>query len=93
MSIVTVKSDYILKANSVYYNLKENETIFAKEAMVINHAKCILVRNEELEDFMIDGIYVRVYRNSNGYDMHFDGHVLSITVYEKQIVDFVLKRS
>lgn len=93
MSIVTVKSDYILKANSVYYNLKENETVFEREAMVINHAKCILVRNEELEDFMIDGIYVRVYRNSSGYDMHFDGYLLSITVYEKQIVDFVLKRA
>ena len=93
MSIVTAKTDYIIKANSVYLNLEEYEKVFRLEAMIMNHIKCLLVRNEALEDFMIDGVYVSVYGHNDEYDLYFHDYVISITVYEKQIVDFVIKRN
>lgn len=93
MSIVTAKTDYIIKANSVYLNLEEYEKVFRLEALIINHIKCLLVRNETLDDFMIDGVYVSVYGHNDEYDLYFHDYVISITVYEKQIVDFVIKRN
>lgn len=71
-------------------NLEEYEDIFAQEAEVMSYAKYTLLRNEELDDFFIDGIYVSVYENSDGYELYFNGHVLNIEIFDKQIVDFDL---
>ena len=93
MAIVAVKSDYIVKANEVYCNLREAEETFAKEAAVIGYTKCILARNEELHSFEIGGIAVDVYETHNGYDLYFEGYVLTLIVYERQIIDYSLVRS
>ena len=92
MTLIAAKSDYLYKANEVYYNLKEYENTFASEAKAISYAKCILLRNEELEDFYIDGLYVSVYQTSKGYELLFNGYVTEIEVYDKQIVDFRTKK-
>lgn len=90
MSVVSLKSDYIFKANSVYSNLLEVEEQFEKQAYVLSYVKCILLREEELEDFYINGISVSVYQTSNGYELYYEGKTLDIEVYNKQIIDFKL---
>ena len=92
MSIVTAKIDYLNKANEVYLNLREFESVFEKEAQVISEAKCILAKEQELYDFQAGRIDVRVYRNSRGYELYFDEYVLTLTVHENEIVDFEMKR-
>ena len=81
MAIVAVKSDYIVKANEVYCNLREAEETFAKEAAVIGYVKCVLARNEELHSFEIGGIAVDVYETHNGYDLYFGGKKLEKGAY------------
>ena len=92
MSIMAAKIDHLNKANEVYLNLKESENVFEKEARVITKAKCILLKEQGLTDFSAGNMDVRVYRNRDGYELYFDGYVLVLAVYEKQIVDFEMKR-
>ena len=88
MSLIAAKSDYIFKADQVYRNLREFEESFESEAQVINYAKCVLIRKEELEDFYVNGISVSVYENHDGYELHYLDFVMDISVYEDQIIAF-----
>ena len=90
VTLISMKSEFILAADNVYLNLRENEKTFASEAAVISRAKCMLMRNEPLEDFYANGIYVRVYGDNGIYELYYQGYRLEIYVYEKQIVDFYL---
>ena len=92
MALIAVKSDYIEKANLAYSNLKEHEEIFELEAQILSYAKCCLLRNEELDDFYTYGTSVYVYQTSNGYELCFDDYQMYIEVYDKQIVDFSVRR-
>ena len=88
MSVIAIKSDYIEKANEAYCNLEEYQHIFEKEAYVISYAKCLLLQQNDLQDFYINGIGVNVYKHSNGYELYFDNYVIDIDVYDKQIVNY-----
>lgn len=88
-----MKNDYIIAGNEVYSNLKEYETVLAREAHILDYVKCVLLREETLEDFYTYGTYVFVYEVTNGYTLYFDDYRLDIEVYEKQIVSTNLERS
>lgn len=75
-----------------YTNLQEAEEIFALQAQVIDYAKCVLMRNDVLEDYYVFGTYVSVYKNTNGYDLYFDDYHLSLDIYGKQIIDYKMER-
>ncbi len=92
LSIIAAKSDYIAKADEVYHNLREFEEQFESEAQVINYAKCVLIRKEELEDFNIGGINVTVYQDHDGYVLHYLDYVMNLSVYEDQIIAFNVHR-
>ena len=91
ISLIASKSDYIIKADQVYRNLEEYEEIFEAEAEVIDTFKCMLARTEEISDFCTDGICVSVYRNGNDYELFFLDYEMSVSVYEKQIIDFKVR--
>ena len=93
MSLIAIKSDYIIKADQVYKNLIEDEECFYYEAHVIDVFKCMLARKEEIDDFFFDGIRVNVYQSGEGYDLYYLQYRLSLSVYEDRIVDFVLQHS
>lgn len=88
MSVIAAKSDYIYSANTIYSNLRKNEETFAKEAYVLSYVKCALLRNEELDDFYINGISVAVSNISGGYNLRFSSYSMDIEVSDKQIIDF-----
>lgn len=92
MSIIAMKSEYISCANKVYNNLQEVENIFEKEAYVLSYVKCLLLKEEELDDFYINGINVNAYEISNGYELCFDGIVMNIETYDKQIINFEISK-
>ena len=92
ISLIAAKSDYIEKASETYENLREFEEIFEVEAAVIDSFKCMLARDEEIEDFVTDGIYVAVYMSNEGYELHFLDYRMRITTYERQIIDFQTER-
>lgn len=92
MSVILAKSDYLQSANNVYYNLQENERLFELEANVINYVKCSLLRNEEIDDFYVNGIYVETYETNNGYELCFDDYVMNIEIYDKQIIYFDIRK-
>lgn len=71
-------------------NLNDFHEFFLDEALIINHVKCNLLRNEDIEDFYINENYINVYKNSEGYDIYYKNRRISITVYEKMIVDMVV---
>lgn len=91
--IIAAKSEYIYCANTTYSNLREYEEVFSLEANIINHAKCSLLRNEELDDFYACGTYVSVYGNGNNYNLYFDQYHMEIETYDKQIVNFKTERN
>lgn len=92
MSVIAAKSEYIYSANSAYSNLQEYEEIFEKEASVISYLKCALLRNDDIDDFYVNGIGVNVYETSSGYELYFDSYVMDVDVYDKQIIDFEVRR-
>ena len=92
MALIAAKSDYIYKANMAYANLQDHEQVFEMEAQVLSYVKCVLLRNEDLDDFYIYGSVVSVYQTSNGYELYFDDYKMNIDVYDKQIVDFSVRR-
>lgn len=91
MSIVALKSDYIISANKAYANLEESESLFEEEVYVLSYIKCALLREEEIDDYYINGIYVSVYDTNNGYELCFNGYKLDIEIYDKQIIDINLR--
>ena len=92
MSLIAAKSDYIYSANTAFSNLQECEEIFELEANVISYFKCMLLRNDEIDDFYINGIYVSVYETPDGYELYFDSYEMNIDVYDKQIINFEVRR-
>lgn len=92
LKMILCKSDYLYNANSVYENLRYYEEIFAMEAKAISHAECMLANGLELEDFNVDGIHVRVYRKSDGYDLYYDGYCMIVETHEKEIIGFRLMK-
>ena len=88
ISLIAMKSDYIIKADQVYANLEKFEEVFEAEAIVIDRVKCLLARNEEIDDFCSEGICVNVYRKGNCYELFFLDYQMSLLVCEKQIIDF-----
>lgn len=93
MSLIALKSEYIICANQVYYNLLEAQEIYRLEANVLNYAKCFLANNEYLKSFETQGYNVIVYDNGKGYDLYVDGYCISLVTYEKQILSFNIKNS
>lgn len=92
MSLIALKSDYVYKANNVYINLKEYEDIFRLQAQVLTYAKCYLIQNDGLNDFIVDGIHVDVYGDNNHYELYFDDYYMKIDVYERLIIDYSISR-
>lgn len=92
LSVIAAKSDYLYKANEVYYNLHEYEDTFNYEVQILSYVKCMLLKSEELSDFDIDGTYVTVYETSSGYELLFDEYTMDIEVYDKQIIDFSISK-
>lgn len=88
ITLILAKSDYIYTANSVYINLDESDTNFADRVKVISYFKTILLLNEEILDFSIDGIYVDVEEYDGGYYLSFNNELLNISVIDRVIVDY-----
>lgn len=87
IAIVSLKADYIYKANMAYENLIEYEELFFKEASIINYVKCALLQEKELDDFNINGINVYVFRKADRYILEFDSKHMEISVFDKQVVN------
>ena len=83
-----MKSDYIVTANKVYYNLEQARSIFAMEAYVIGYARCRILTDGDLDDFTVNGYDVRVLLNGEGYDLYVNGYHVRLTVYDRQIIAF-----
>ena len=92
MSLIAAKADYVYKADTVYKKLEEFEELFETETHILTYAKCTLVKEMELDDFSAGGVYVSVYNSRNGYDLYFMNYVMEIDVYEKQIVNFSVRK-
>ena len=90
MNLVTVMAEYVTVANGTYADLEQMAESFARDAQIIEHAKCLLLRNGELSDFTAGGTAVGVFRTFDGYELHYDGMVMALSVEERQIIGFVL---
>lgn len=82
------KSDFISKANNVFYLLKSYELSFEKEAKIINNVKCLLLQNKEIEDFYVDGNCVNVENIGDSYLLFYDSYMFELKVQDKRIINF-----
>lgn len=87
-SIVMSKADFITKTNKVYENLISFEDNFENEALILNYVKCVLLHYEDISDFTVNGVYVSVYVDSNGYDLFYENKRMHLEVYDRQIIDY-----
>ncbi len=92
LSLIALKSDYIAKADQVYGNLEEFELLFEQEALIIDHMKCLLARNEEIGDFCAGSTCVSVFRDGEAYLLYFSDLFMRVDVCDRQIVGFEVKR-
>ena len=92
MSLIALRSDYIIKADQVYYDLECCEEMFAHEALVIERAKCLLLQEGELDDFPAGDVYVNVSLNDEGYDLYYECYRIHLYVNERQIINFYVQK-
>ena len=86
-----VKTDYIIKSKTALLNLQEFQDHFSLEAKVIWHAKCILMQNEDLDNYYVDGVYVNVDNINGGYQLRYLDYIVDITVFDKMIIDYTIE--
>ena len=86
MNLITLMNEYIITANNIYIDLRDNLEIFQKEAVIIDEAKCYLVNYANLDDFEYDGAYA--YETSDGYAIVYDELLIDLKTSDKQIVDY-----
>lgn len=79
-------SEYIISADKVYILLNEAIDDFAREAKLIDEAKCYLVNYGNLDDFEYYGAYA--YETGRGYNLIYNGQVINLEIEDKMIVDY-----
>lgn len=79
-------NEYIINANNIFISLKDNIDNFEKEAIIIDELKCHLINFRNLDDFSYPGC--DVYDTSVGYEIHYEGLMLSIEVEDGMIVNY-----
>lgn len=85
-------NNYLYLSNKTYKELEEYIDIFEKESIVIDRFKCLLLREEEIDDFSVNGNSVSVYKNNNEYTLLFDNLTLQLFTKDKMIMSYQLKR-
>ena len=91
-SIILAKNSFIYSANGVYSNLNDAQELFEKQVNIVNYVKCVLLRNESLIDFNVNGIDVSVFGDNENYELFFDNYVISIQIDNKRIVDYDINK-
>ena len=86
MNLIFNKIDYIISANTIYNRFRQSQDSFYKQALIIEKAKCMLLQDDNLENFYVDGCFVSVYSYGNRYGLYFDNYCIEIDVYERQII-------
>lgn len=90
--MIIAMNNYLHLSNKTYKELEEYIDIFEKESIVIDKFKCLLLQEEEIDDFSINGNNVNVYKNNNEYTLLFDGLTLQLFTKDKMIMSYQLKR-
>lgn len=90
MGIILAKTDYIISSKNTLINIKEFEESFSLEAEIIWHVRCLLMQNEEPSGFYAGTVYADVHKTDSGYTVYYNGLIMNIEVYEKQITDYVV---
>ena len=85
-------NNYLYLSNKTYKELEEYIDVFEKESIVIDKFKCLLLQEEEIDDFSVNGNNVNVYKNNNEYTLLFDGLTLQLFTKDKMIMSYQLKR-
>lgn len=90
MGIILAKTDYIISSKNTLINLKEFEESFSIEAQIVWRMRCLLMQNEEPLGFYVGSVYADVHKTDNGYIVYYNGLIMNLEVYEKQITDYVV---
>ena len=90
--MIIAMNNYLYLSNKTYKELEEYIDVFEKESIVIDKFKCLLLQEEEIDDFSINGNNVNVYKNNNEYTLLFDGLILQLFTKDKMIMSYQLKR-
>ena len=85
-------NNYLYLSNKTYKELEEYIDVFEKESIVIDKFKCLLLQEEEIDDFSVNGNNVNVYKNNNEYTLLFDDLILQLFTKDKMIMSYQLKR-
>ena len=90
--MIIAMNNYLYLSNKTYKELEEYIDIFEKESIVIDKFKCLLLQEEEIDDFSVNGNNVNVYKNNNEYTLLFDDLILQLFTKDKMIMSYQLKR-
>ena len=90
--MIIAMNNYLYLSNKTYKELEEYIDVFEKESIVIDKFKCLLLQEEEIDDFSVNGNNVNVYKNNNEYTLLFDGLTLQLFTKDKMIMSYQLKR-
>lgn len=82
----------MIVANDIFLKLEEYQDFFYHEASILNYAKCELLRNDDLDDFYINGNHVTVNKSNDGYLLYFREYQMEIKVYDRQIISFKIDK-
>ena len=85
-------NNYLYLSNNAYKELEEYLDIFEKESIILDKFKCLLLKEEEIYDFSVNGYYVDVIKNDNTYVLLFDGLTIELLTKDKMIMSYQLKR-
>lgn len=81
-------SYHLSKSLETLLLLKNYQDNFEIESLVIRSAKCELLQNHELKDYMLDGDYVYVCQSDDGYNLEYCGYEFEIETKDDAITSY-----
>lgn len=91
LEMIMIYTNYLICANTVYFDMNDFYDDFKMEAEMINTAKHLLSEDKTLETYEIDEGVVNVTSDNNLYYLECNGINLSLNVEDRMIIDYKVR--
>ena len=92
MNLLIAYSYHLNKSLETLILLKEYQDSFEIESLVLRSAKCNLLNNSTLEDYVLDGEVVNVSNNGDDYELNYRDYIFHLETKEKIILSYYVEK-
>ena len=91
MTMIIAISNYLITYNKINGELKDFIDDFYDEAKLINEAKCYLLNNGKLDNYLLSNNEVSVEKIDNKYLLSYNDCSYLLSIEDKMIIDYSIE--